>query len=97
MSKILIIDDEPRFCESLKHLLRSHDYKIFTATSAQEALALLETGLREVVVLRIWADMTFNEVSEITGQSASTVFRQFQAGLTAIRKAMGSPCKEETN
>jgi PAS domain S-box-containing protein len=39
--KILIVDDEPRFCDSLKFLLTSQGYDIHTTISGREALHLL--------------------------------------------------------
>ena len=38
---ILVVDDEPRMCSSLKTLLKMDGYEIHTATSGQEALALI--------------------------------------------------------
>ncbi|HIC86055.1 MAG TPA: response regulator, partial [Desulfobacterales bacterium] len=35
--KILIVDDEPRMCESLRLLLAEQGYEIFTANSGREA------------------------------------------------------------
>jgi two-component system cell cycle sensor histidine kinase/response regulator CckA len=39
--KILIVDDEPRMCESLRLLLGKQGYDIQTATSGNEALGLI--------------------------------------------------------
>jgi DNA-binding NtrC family response regulator len=36
--KILIIDDEPRMCQSLKELLAIQNYELNTANSAKEAI-----------------------------------------------------------
>jgi PAS domain S-box-containing protein len=49
--KILIADDEPRFCESLKFLLIGQGYDIHTTTSGREAQHLLSTQKFELALL----------------------------------------------
>ncbi len=39
--KILIVDDEPRMCDSMKELLGGHGYEIHTGNSGKEALEYL--------------------------------------------------------
>jgi RNA polymerase sigma-70 factor (ECF subfamily) len=63
------------------------------ATAATEALQSLPAAQREVIVLRIWGQMTLKEAAEITGSSTSTLFDQYRAGLTALRQRMGVPCQ----
>ena len=46
---ILIVDDEPRSLESLRRTLEE-DFTVFTATSAEEALAVLRGEFVQVVV-----------------------------------------------
>ena len=54
ISKILVVDDEPRICESLKYLLSSQEnYEIFTANSGQAALELFSQYEFDVVLLDI--------------------------------------------
>ena len=53
MPMILIVDDEPRFCESLNILLGSHNYEIFTADSGKKAQDLLAKEVFDVVLLDI--------------------------------------------
>lgn len=61
--------------------------------AATVALQNLPPAQREVVVLRIWADMTLQEISALTGVPVSTVFHHYQKGLSAIRGQMGVPCR----
>ena len=49
--KILIADDEPRFCESLRLLLDGHGYDIHTSTSGSEAQQLLSIHQFEIALL----------------------------------------------
>ena len=65
---------------------------VIDAQAAQSAIARLPEALREVVILRIWADMTFREISEALSRPVFTIHRQHSAGLEQIRKAMAQPC-----
>ena len=48
--RILFVDDEPELLESIRDALRRERFRIFTAGSAAEALAVLEQQEIEVVV-----------------------------------------------
>lgn len=47
---ILLVDDEENVLNSLRRLFRSNDYRILTASSAEEGLEILETNLAWLVV-----------------------------------------------
>ena len=47
---ILIVDDEPNVLKALLRTLRKEDYDIFTATSAQEGLKLLDMREFDLVI-----------------------------------------------
>ena len=47
---ILLVDDEERILNALKRALRDEDLQIFTATSGQEAIALLEGREFDVII-----------------------------------------------
>ena len=49
--KILIIDDEPRMCQSLKELLSSQNYELNTANSAKEAIEFLNNKSFDLILL----------------------------------------------
>ena len=68
---------------------------LIDAATAQEALAGLPDEQREVIVLRIWAGLTLQEISDITHQPVSTLFSRYQAGLAQLRKRMESPCEKK--
>ena len=68
--------------------------ELMDADAVQSALPRLPEEQREVIVLRIWAGMTFQEVSQVTGLAVSTLFSRYEAGLTALRQIMERPpCK----
>jgi|SRR5687768_2588014 len=65
---------------------------LIDARAAQAALAKLPEAQREIVVLRIWARMTLQEVSETTGLPISTVHDNYRTALAAVRETMESRC-----
>jgi CheY-like chemotaxis protein len=48
---ILVVDNEPLVCESVKLLLVSDGHKVETATSGKEALAHLEKGTFDLILI----------------------------------------------
>ena len=53
----------------------------------EQALRGLSRDLREVVVLRIWGDLTFPEIAEMTGVSVPTATSRFRYGIDHLRKS----------
>ena len=60
----------------------------------QAALGHLPPEQAEVVVLKIWEDMTFNEISEILGQSPNTVASRYRYALQKLSPQLQSLCDE---
>jgi RNA polymerase sigma-70 factor (ECF subfamily) len=74
--------------------LQSGADDLMDAALAEKELSELPAEQREVVVLRVWGEMTFGEISEVTGLSISTLFSRYQTALAVMRKAMERPpCK----
>jgi RNA polymerase sigma-70 factor (ECF subfamily) len=69
---------------------------LIDARAAQDALHTLPIGQREVVVMRLWGQMTLAQISAVTGDSVSTVFTRYRAALDAVRKIMESTCSNKT-
>jgi DNA-directed RNA polymerase specialized sigma24 family protein len=44
-------------------------------------------------VMRIWGEMTFAQIAEITGDSVSTVHTHYVSALETLRKKMVTPCQ----
>lgn len=59
---------------------------------ASEALQTLPLEQREVIVAHLWGGLTFEEIAEVIGSSASTANRWYLAGLAALRERLGIPC-----
>lgn len=62
------------------------------AADALAALARLPAQQREIVVLRIYAGLTFEAAAAIVGISAAGAFREYRAALTSIREHLESAC-----
>ncbi|MGV3533859.1 MAG: sigma factor-like helix-turn-helix DNA-binding protein, partial [Chthoniobacteraceae bacterium] len=56
--------------------------------------ARLPDEQREVVVLRIWGELTFAQVAETVGVSINTVAARYRYGLEALRKHLHPTCHE---
>ncbi len=61
------------------------DGAAFDATEATAALASLADSQREVIVAHLWGGLTFQEIAAVTGLSASTAHRHYEAGLRELR------------
>ena len=48
---VLVIEDEKSICDFIGKTLTSHDYKVTTATTGKEGLAILTSSLPDVVLL----------------------------------------------
>ncbi|MBI1917028.1 MAG: sigma-70 family RNA polymerase sigma factor [Planctomycetes bacterium] len=62
------------------------------AEAATRALQTLPLEQREVLVARLWGGLTFEQVSDLTGLSASAAHRHYHAGLAALRERLRVPC-----
>ncbi len=77
-SKILLVDDEPGMLRYIKTLLEVDDYKVQTATTGEEALALVNKGLRPDLVLM---DLL---MPGIDGLQTLEQLRQLQPGVKVV-------------
>jgi RNA polymerase sigma-70 factor (ECF subfamily) len=68
---------------------------LIDARSAEKALSQLPTELAEVVILRIWSELSFSQMARILQVSQSTVHDRYVAALTRLRSALEQPCKSK--
>ena len=61
---------------------------VVDASAAEAALRELEEKQREVVVLRIWGQLTWREIGRVTGAPVSTAVKRYQQALGEIRRRM---------
>ncbi len=87
---------EQRVARDRPDLFDSQIHQVVDAKAAEAALADLPPDLREITVLRIWADLSFAEIADQVGRPLSSVFDQYKAALTSIRKTMESSCSKKT-
>jgi RNA polymerase sigma-70 factor, ECF subfamily len=64
------------------------------AVLLQAALQKLPTEQREVVTLRVWAGLTFNEIAQSTGQNLNTITARYRYALAALQKSL-APFRED--
>lgn len=62
------------------------------AAAAEKALRSLPEAQREVVVLKLWSGMTYQQISDLTAQALSTVYDHYRAALRQLRQQLESPC-----
>jgi RNA polymerase sigma factor (sigma-70 family) len=62
-----------------------------TSAAAVNALQNLPVEEREVIVARLWGELSFEQIAEVAGCSPSTAFRRYNAGIEALRKELNKP------
>lgn len=58
----------------------------------EAALKGLGEQEREVVVLRVWGELTFDEIGGVAGVSGATAFRVYRGALARLRAALEESC-----
>lgn len=61
--------------------------------SAEAALAALPCEQREVLVARLWGNLSFEQIAELVGTSSSSAHRLYHAGLEVLRERLGVSCR----
>jgi RNA polymerase sigma-70 factor (ECF subfamily) len=67
-----------------------------TAETAVAALQRLPPEQREIIVARLWGGLSFEEIAEVSGCSASTAFRRFNAGIDSLRQELDASCPNQS-
>jgi RNA polymerase sigma-70 factor (ECF subfamily) len=62
-----------------------------------EALDHLETNDREIVVMRVWSGLTYEEIATALSISTSSAHRQYERALEKLRQLLESPCSTNEN
>jgi RNA polymerase sigma-70 factor (ECF subfamily) len=60
----------------------------------QRALKALPEEQREVVTLRVWADMTFAEIAQTLGEKMNTISARYRYALANLKKHLPEDCHE---
>ncbi len=67
-------------------------FEVSEQRSLLEALDVLPQGDRELVVLRIWSELTWQEIADLTDTSSSSAQRSYVAALTKLRQHLEPRC-----
>lgn len=59
------------------------------ARTAAAAMGHLPDEIREIMVAHLWGGLTFEQIAEMVGGSASTCYRRFALGLDLLREKLG--------
>lgn len=87
--KILIVDDEPRICESLQALLSTYGYEIRTAHSGKKAIEHLNTGNFDLVLLDVvMPDMDGYQVMDYIGRESPDTLVIILTGQYSVDSAV---------
>ena len=61
-----------------------------------DSVDALPSELREIVVLKTWGGLTFEDISQAIGSSSSTVQRHYVKALQRLRELWSSSCPKMT-
>ena len=67
------------------------------SNAATDALLRLEAVERELIVMRIWGNLTYEEIGGAVNISTATAYRQYERALTKLRNILESPCTTNKN
>jgi RNA polymerase sigma-70 factor (ECF subfamily) len=67
------------------------------AETAVRALRKLPLEEREIIVAHLWGGLTFEQIAQVAECSASSAFRQFRAGIDALRAELGVLCESRSS
>ena len=88
--------EEPRDdLEALGHLVTSPQGRADEARDLSLALAVLPDEQREVLLLKLYHDMTFREIAELAGVPLQTAASRYRYGLDRLRDILRG--EEATN
>lgn len=66
--------------------------------SLSDLLSTLESNARELVVLRIWGGLTWQEIADVAGGSSSAAQRNYQQALAQLRRHLEpEPCPKNNS
>ena len=89
--KILIVDDEPRMCESLRELLAKNGFEVFTAGSGTEARAILQNEKFEVALLdMVMPDMDGHQLMDLINETSPDTDVIVITGHASVEFAIGA-------
>jgi RNA polymerase sigma-70 factor (ECF subfamily) len=70
-----------------------HDQRL-VAEDVETALTKLSDVERQIVISRIWGELTFQQIAELVDMSSSAVHRHFHRALDTMSSLLGEPSKK---
>jgi RNA polymerase sigma-70 factor (ECF subfamily) len=67
------------------------------AIAATDALLQLEPAERELIIMRIWGNLTYEEIGAALNISTATAYRQYERALIKLRNILESTCTTSKN
>jgi len=61
----------------------------FDGVELTQLLETLPESSREIVIAKIWGNLTFKEIAELSGRPISSVHHEYQGGIEKLRKILG--------
>lgn len=56
----------------------------------QESLSKIKPEMRDIILLKIWGEMTYSEIGKTLGLSTATAHRRYEEALTQLRTLCGA-------
>ncbi len=79
---------EQQLCRERKEWFESSPDKNLQNEELAEALEKLPLDRREIVVMRIWGELSFDEIAELTETPKTTVFRKYNESLEMLKSIL---------
>lgn len=61
----------------------------YEARLVEEKMKVLSPDVREVVILKVWGGLTFDEIASVTGLAPTTSFRRYREGIRDLKQIIG--------
>lgn len=91
MSSVLIVDDDPRMCDSLKDLLGNQGYNLETCTSGKKAVEYIKNNPVDIVLLdMIMPDMDGYQILDFINSQCPGTLGIVITGHATMESAIGS-------
>ena len=89
--KVLIVDDDPRMCDSLKLLLSNQGYNTHTTNSGKEALEYLEKNNFDLALLDLFLpDLDGHQIMDYLNRKSSNTIAIVMTGHASVESAIES-------
>ena len=86
--ELIASDEHYSFAAGREHLPLFDSVAADTALPVETALQRLPAEQREVLVLKIWGELTFAQIAEALGLSPNTAASRYRYAITALKKVL---------